>query len=341
VTLTTGCCGRIDCASVDVEMRHLRALIAVSEELNFTRAAQRLHLTQQALSGQIRQLEERVGNKLVERDTRRVELTPAGLALCEQARPLLAGVELAVASARATPAESSRLTVGYITALTHRLVARTMGRYTAEHPEVDVTIHFGDFLDPSGGLRDGSADVAFVYGEFDTSGLELTLLFSEPRGLAIAADHPLAQQTEVTIEQLIAQPIVDVPMTDPVSRDFWIDAEHRAGRPPRIGATVRTLDAMIEAIGVGLGVAATIAPGVDAIGAGAGVVFRPVPGLKPLDFFIARRADDHRAQVCDFIQTARRQHTQPAADSPVQGSRARSTPRSTTTEPRLPRPRPS
>jgi DNA-binding transcriptional LysR family regulator len=316
VALTTRRCGRVHSAAVDVEMRHLRALIAVSEELNFTRAAERLHLTQQALSGQIRQLEQRVGNKLVERDTRRVALTPAGVALCEQARPLLAGVELALASARATPDESPRLTIGYIAPATHRLVAPIMRRYQAEHPDVEVTIHFGDFLDPSGGLRDGAVDVAFVYGELDSSGLELDFLFREPRGIAISADHPLARQPDVTIEQYVSQPIVDVPLIDQTNRDFWIDAEHRAGRPPRIGATARTLDAMIEAIGAGLGVAGTIALSVEAMGAGAGVVFRPVPGLKPLDFYVARRADDQRPQVLDFIQTARQEHTRLPSSRP-------------------------
>src|SRR5436309_7479746 len=99
---------------MDVEMRHLRALLAVADELNFTRAAERLHLTQQALSGQIRQLEERVGTRLVDRDTRRVALTPSGRALCEQARPLLAGAEQAVAAARAADNETSHLTLGYV-----------------------------------------------------------------------------------------------------------------------------------------------------------------------------------------------------------------------------------
>jgi DNA-binding transcriptional LysR family regulator len=166
---------------VDVEMRHLRALIAVAEELNFTRAADRLHLTQQALSGQIRQLEERVGTRLVERDTRRVELTPAGAALCERARPLLSGAEQAVAAARAAAGEQPQLTIGYVAPLTRRMVTPAMELYAERRPDVEITIHFASFLDPWGGLRDSSADVAFLYGEFQHEGLELRLLFSEPR----------------------------------------------------------------------------------------------------------------------------------------------------------------
>src|ERR1700730_8602093 len=93
VAETTDACDAAILRRVDVEMRHLRALLTVAEELNFTRAAERLHLTQQALSGQIRQLEDRVGTRLVERNTRRVGLTPAGETLCQQARSLLTGAE--------------------------------------------------------------------------------------------------------------------------------------------------------------------------------------------------------------------------------------------------------
>lgn len=145
-----------------VEMRHLRALLTLSEELNFTRAAERLHLTQQALSGQIRQLEERVGARLVERDTHRVALTGAGKTLCAQARPLLQTAAQAISATRAAGSETSRLTIGYIAPLTRRIVAPAIERYTN---------------------REGAADVAFLYGEFEHDGVDLHHLFSEPRGV--------------------------------------------------------------------------------------------------------------------------------------------------------------
>ena len=84
--------------TMSVELRHLRAFVAVAEELNFTRAADRLHLAQQALSKQIRQLEEQLGTQLLDRTTRKVELTPSGLALLEHARTLLGGADRAVAA---------------------------------------------------------------------------------------------------------------------------------------------------------------------------------------------------------------------------------------------------
>jgi len=289
---------------VDVELRHMRALVAVAEELSFTRAAERLHLTQQALSGQIAQLEQRVGTRLVDRDTHRVKLTPGGAALYERCRSLLSGTELAVAAARAAGGEAPRLTIGYPAPLTHRIAAPAIALFATRHPEVEVTIHFGGMLDPWGGLRDRAADVAIVYGAFDHEGLELRHLFSEPRGIALAADHRLARKEAVTLAEFVEEPIVDVPSADAISRDFWIAAEHRAGKPPRIGATVEALDGLIEAIGAGLGVATTVAAAVDAMGVAAGVVFRPVIGLEPLEFWVARRAGDERQPVRDFVDAA-------------------------------------
>lgn len=285
-------------------MRHLRALVALSEELNFTRAAARLHLTQQALSGQIRQLEERVGAQLVLRDSRHVSLTRAGATLCEHARPLLTGARQAIQATRAADEEVDRLTLGYVAPLTRRLVAPAFERFTAAHPEVEVTIHFAGFLDPLGGLGDGCADTAILYGEFEHEGIELQRLFSEPRGVALPADHPLAAHPVVTLEEFIREPLVAVPVRDETWSDYWTAAEWRNGVPPRIGATVTTLDGLMEAIGAGLGVATTMAPAIDMLGSSAGVVFRPVAGLTPLDFWVARREGDDRPPVLAFCEAA-------------------------------------
>ncbi|MFN8186004.1 MAG: LysR family transcriptional regulator [Gaiellales bacterium] len=289
---------------MDVELRHLRALIAVAEELNFTRAAERLHLTQQALSGQIRQLEQRVGTRLVERDTHHVELTAGGVELYERSRSLLSGTEHAVAAARAAGADTPRLLLGYPAPLVHRFAAPAIRLFANRRPDVEVTIHFGGLLDPWGGLRERAADVAIVYGAFESEGLELRHLFSEARGVALAAGHPLARQEAVTLAELVEEPIIDVASMDAVNREFWHAAKHRRGRPPRIGATVQTLDGLIEAIGAGLGVATTVPAVIEAMGSGAGVVFRPVAGLEPLDFWVARRVGDDRQPVLDFMAAA-------------------------------------
>ena len=105
--------GDLPSTVVSVELRHLRAFVALADELNFTRAAARLHLAQQALSAQIQQCEERIGARLFDRTTRSVRLTAAGRALMERAPAVLADLDEAVEAARrAARGETGQLTVG-------------------------------------------------------------------------------------------------------------------------------------------------------------------------------------------------------------------------------------
>jgi DNA-binding transcriptional LysR family regulator len=222
-----------------------------------------------------------------------------------QARPLLASAEHAITATRAARAESRRLTVGYIAPLTRRLVAPALERYSAAYPDVELRIHFASFLDPLGGLREGTAaDVAILYGEFEHDGIELRLLFSEPRGVALAANHPLAANSVVPVEDFVREPLIEVPTRDRLWHDFWTAAEHRGGKPAQVAMTVHTVDAMIEAVGAGIGVAITVEPAVEAVGQAAGVVFRPVPELAPLDVWVARREYDQRPDVLAFLDLA-------------------------------------
>jgi DNA-binding transcriptional LysR family regulator len=291
---------------MNVELRHLRYFVAVAEELNFTRAAERLHIAQQALSSAIRQLEERVGTQLIERTTRKVELTPAGVALLESARPLLSGADQAVAAAREAAGERQRLTIGFPAAITHDVMGRALELFGERRSDVNVLIRFGDLLDPTGGLRAGEADVAVVYGPFDTNGLELTPpLWSDQLVACMAADHPLAAKDEVTLEELVEEPTFDFPTPDRGWRDFWMLAEYRGGRPPRITAQFQTLDALLAALRAGLGVHIVSLPLIESASPDSNLVWRPVPGLPPLRHYLAWRAGDNRAVLRDLFDACR------------------------------------
>jgi DNA-binding transcriptional LysR family regulator len=296
---------------VSVELRHLRYFVAVAEELNFTRAAERLHIAQQALSSAIRQLEERVGAQLVERTTRKVELTPAGVALLESARALLAGADEAVAAAREAAGERPSLTLGVIAAVTHDKMGHALELFGERHPEANVLVRFGDPLDPTGGLRTNEADVASVYGPFDTTGLELAHLWDDPMIAAMTPDHPLAAKDEVTVEELVEEPTFDFPTRDQKWRDYWMLTAYRNGRPPRIVAEFRTLDALIEAIRAGLGVHVASTSLTDMIKPGSGIVWRPIREFPPLRHSIAWRAGDERELVREFVDACREAFGQP------------------------------
>jgi DNA-binding transcriptional LysR family regulator len=287
---------------VSVELRELRYFVAVAEELNFTRAGERVNIAQQALSRSIRQLEERVGAELVLRTTRRVELTSAGAALLESSRPLLAAVDEAVASARHAAVEERTLTVGFVASVTHAQMGEALRRFGELRPDVTLRIHFGDLIDPAGGLRGGEVDAAAVHGPFDTTGLELEYLWSDPMGALMAADHPLAAREEVSLAELLDQPCFDFPTPDARWRDYWMLAEYRNGRPPRIAAQFRTLDALLSVAGAGLGVDMAPSTLLDLVGPDSRVAWRPVPELPPLRHYIARRAGDEREELLELVE---------------------------------------
>src|SRR4051795_8363316 len=268
---------------MSVELRHLRAFVAVAEELNFTRAAERLHLAQQALSAQIRQLEERIGVPLLTRTTRKVELTPAGEVLLEHARAVLAATDRGVAAARAAGGTAQVLTLGLVVPVDREVFRPALDLFAERHPEVEVRALFGEVLDPTGGLRGGQADAALVVGAFDRTGLDMIPLWSDPRGLAMSASHELAAKPEISIEEMIGQPTFDFPAPDRIFREYWMAINHRGGRPPRLVAQFKSMDGLLEAVRGGLGVNLIRERIVDSLGPDSGVVFRPVADLEPAE----------------------------------------------------------
>ena len=302
---------------MDVELRHLRAFVTVAEELNFTRAAKRLFIAQQALSTQIRQLEQRVGTPLLIRSSRSVTLTPAGHALFGQARLLLAGAEAAVHAALEAAGTRHTLTVGFVAAIDHAWAATAINAFAASRPDVEVIIHFGDLLDPTGGVREGRADVAFTYGPFDTTGLELHPTHTEPMGVSLAACHPLATKPEITIADVIAEPTFDFPTPDAAWRAFWSAEAARHGRPARYVAQFRNLEGLISALRAGLGVHLATQPLRDALGHD--LVWRPLPDHPPLQRFVIHKLGDRRSAVSDFVEAVTSTIDAAAASSDAAG----------------------
>lgn len=289
---------------MDIELRHLRAFVAVAEELNFTRAAKRLFIAQQALSTQIRQLEDRIGAKLLERNTRSVSLTKAGETILGQARLLLIDADSVVATTRAAAAATRhQLTVGFVAAVQHPEMSKALDHFGEAHPDVDLMVNFGDQLDPTGGLHEDQADVAFVYGPFDHRGLHLTPLYAEPLGVALAEHHHLAASDTIRVDDVVAEPTFDFPTADREWRDFWSGADFRRDRrPARYVAQFRTLEGLIASLRAGLGVYFATEGLVAA--AGPGVTWRRLDEVPPLQHYVARRANDDRPIVHAFVDAA-------------------------------------
>jgi DNA-binding transcriptional LysR family regulator len=183
------------------ELRHLRHFVAVAEELNFTRAAGRLFLAQQALSSSIKQLENELGQPLFVRDTRRVALTPAGETLLPRARRLLAMAEETVTAVRHGTPDRAVLRVD-ISSSNLETGALVLRRLREDRPEIEVRQR--EIGVPSGlvALREDELDVLLGDATATSDGVAVEPLRQETVQVMLAADHPCAAQPAVPVAAL-------------------------------------------------------------------------------------------------------------------------------------------
>ncbi|OIK04519.1 LysR family transcriptional regulator [Streptomyces monashensis] len=294
--------------TIDVHVRDLRYFAAVAEELHFTRAAERLYVSQPALSKQIRALERQLGAELLRRDRHGVALTAAGAALLPHARNVLSAWEAGAAAVEATEAaRRSTLVVGMSTSPGRGgLLPAVRSRFTAEHPEVTLRLRQLTWDDPTAGLADGGTDVAFVWLPLpDEERYDWTLVAEEPRLLALPESHPLAAHAELDFADLLDEPFLALPESAGPLRDHWLALDARAGRPPRIGAEISGAEETYEALVAGLGVCLVAAGNAPLISLG-GVTTRPVRGIGPSRYVLAWRHEDaHRPLVGAYARACR------------------------------------
>jgi DNA-binding transcriptional LysR family regulator len=199
-----------------MELRQLRCFVAVADEQSFTRAAGRLHVVQSAVSAAIKALEADLGAVLLERTSKRLQLTDAGAALLPQARATLGAAQAAYDAVhevrgglRGTLRIGTMISIGLVD------VPALLGRFHEEHPAVTLQVKAA----PSGSaglaraLFDGSLDVAFVSLPGPApAALTVRDLLSAPLVLVVRSDHRLAGETQVALEQLADESFVDFPL---------------------------------------------------------------------------------------------------------------------------------
>jgi DNA-binding transcriptional LysR family regulator len=290
---------------MDAHLRDLRYFVAVAEELSFTRAAERLFVSQPALSKQIRQLEEQLRVRLLHRDRRSVSLTAAGRALLPAACEMLLawdGAQRAVSDAAAS--EASVVTVGMSTSIGRGLLADLRERFAERRPTWRIRFRQVNWDDPTAGLGEGDVDVAFVWLPIPRQdAFNVQVVAEEPRCVALRDDHRFAGREAIAFEELLDEPFIALPEEAGPLRDFWLALDERAGRPVRIGATVSNADETFAAIEDGSGVV-LMASGNAAIYRRPGIVTVPVTGLSPSRLALAWRTGDHRTAVRDLLHTA-------------------------------------
>nr|CTQ90250.1 FIG01104711: hypothetical protein [Kibdelosporangium sp. MJ126-NF4] len=224
----------------------LRYFLAVADERHFGRAATRLHMTQPPLSRAIRQLETDLGVTLLHRSATGVELTVAGQTLYQEASSLLDQADQVRTRVMAS-AGAVTLTVGVLGDSASAVSARLASAFRDRHPGVPIRFREADFADPTTGLRTGTVDVALTRTPFDETGISTRVLRSDPVGVVLRADDPLAGRGPLRLADLVDRPWFQLPDgTDPAWRTYWNGMTPVGQRPA--GPVVRTVNECMQAV---------------------------------------------------------------------------------------------
>lgn len=194
-----------------MELRHLRYFVAVAESLSFRRAAERLHLTRPALSKQVKELEQELGVRLLERTTARVSLTDAGAVYLNDAREILAHAEQASVRAReASAGKRGVLNVGDMGMLGADLLTPVLTRFRTAFPNVEVALKELPLPRQVEALLAGEIHLAFALREQTQgqSGLRTFPVRHLRVGVAVAQDHPLTSRGRLRLKDVLDQPLL-------------------------------------------------------------------------------------------------------------------------------------
>lgn len=185
-----------------MDLRHLRYFVAVAEELNFTRAAERLHIAQPPLSKQIRQLESEMGVTLLDRGTRYVELTDAGHLFLEHARRILQATDLAVFQAQnAQRGEVGRLAVGFFEYTSYTFLPPILRAYRERFPKVEVQLRWFPVIEQMDALHRGEIDVSFIRELGDFRDCFTESINEEPFILAVPVEHRFSRLGTISVSE--------------------------------------------------------------------------------------------------------------------------------------------
>ena len=293
-----------------MELRHLRYFVAVAEAENVLRAAtQKLHVSQPAVSRQIRDLEDELGAQLFERTGKSVRLTEAGFLFLKEARAVLERTNEAVRSVRAfAQAGETELHVGYTPALRAQIVSPTLRAFQREMPKIHVKLHDWSNEKIVTGLRDGRLQLAFTVRPSkrgESRDLRFEELLREQVRLAVPPTHPFAQRRSVSLADAAKEAFVGLTREDFHDYNAYLAAIFAPVKnKPRVIEEHDSMTSVISAIEAGTGVGISV----DALSysfASRVKLVRLTPEPKPLSLGIATRKGKLSPATEKFCQCAR------------------------------------
>ena len=240
-----------------MELRHLHYFIAVAEELHFSRAAERLRISQPPLSQQIRSLEDELGVKLFERTKRHVELTEAGKAFLEHVYRILTQLEQAVeVTQRVGRGEIGQLAISFVGSATYTVLPDILRIFREQFPAVEVRLHELTTAQQIQALYDKRVDIGIVRSAIVEPGLSVECILQESLVLALPETHPLSIHASVSLSALANESFILFPTKmGPVFYEQIINICQRAGFRPKVAQEAVQMQTIISLVAAGLGIA--------------------------------------------------------------------------------------
>lgn len=282
-----------------MELRQLRYFVALAEELNFTRAAERLFITQPPLSQQIKLLEEELGVQLLKRGPRGVTLTDPGKTFLLHARSLTEGMKTAIrVTTEMASGSIGTVRIGCINSALFSIMPAILKHLRKQFTSLDVSVTELGSQAQVGAILHGELDLGILHLTRPSPGLQIEKLFAEPLCAVLPVKHLLAAQDRISLSELAdADFVFSKREVAPVTFDDMIATCVRAGFSPRIRHTAGHLASMVQMVRLGLGVA--LVPKSLAAHKTSGVKFiRVTDRLAVNEVFVASR----ESGVTDLVQ---------------------------------------
>ena len=296
-----------------MELRHLRYFVAVAEELNFCRAAERLHIAQPPLSLQIRHLEEELHTALFDRVKRRLVLTAAGQSMLEDARRLLGDAEKAKHRARAAArGQTGRLAIGYVGTAIYDLLPDAVRLFRQRHASVELSLEDMSSAAQVQALRRGQIQLGILRPPINDDTIETEDFVQERLMVALPERHALSGHSHVRLTDLMKESFVQCAASvEPSLHRCYLDLLKRASFEPCVLQEVTHLQTQLGLVAAGMGVS-LVPSGVMNLPR-PGVVYREVSGPQVmLPKSVAWMKGISSPQLEGFLsairQTASRQH---------------------------------
>jgi len=292
-----------------MELKHLTSFIAVAEQLSFVRAAERLYLSQPALTGQIQRLEEELGVQLLVRNRRSVKLTDAGRVFLAEAHATLSRARLAAERAqKAARGEIGRLRIGFVSSAVLETVPSIVVAFRKQYPEVTLDLMNLRTVSQVKKLIDKTLDIGFLRLPLSNEYLQTTVIHREPFILVLPKGHPRARDKQVQIANLRNETFVAYGRRwAPGFFDSVVQMCVKEGFSPNIVQETGEMYTAIALVAAGAGIA--ILPKSVVLAQSKNIVMRPLAGSVPTsEIAIATRVRNNSLIVRSFIELAAEQY---------------------------------